>query len=129
MLISFILTFILLVFIDTLYLSSPYISQFYKTSFGPIMRENIHILSALLTWLLIVFSIYFFVNRHSVSYKQSAIEGALLGLSLYGVYNLTNYATLTQWSIELGFRDTLWGLIVVSIMSIFMRFVTVTMDN
>lgn len=37
------------------------------------------------------------------------IGGILLGLFAYGTYEFTNYATLSDWSMEQVVKDTLWG--------------------
>lgn len=36
-------------------------------------------------------------------------KGALLGLCMYGVYDMTNYATLKDWTISLSLADMAWG--------------------
>ena len=35
--------------------------------------------------------------------------GAVLGLTVYGLYNYTNLALLEKWSSSLSIVDTLWG--------------------
>jgi len=44
--------------------------------------------------------------------NRSVTDAFLLGLIIYGVYNSTNYATLSDWSGELALQDTLWGGVV-----------------
>jgi uncharacterized membrane protein len=39
------------------------------------------------------------------------INGALLGLFAYGTYELTNYVTLRDWSLEQVLADTVWGAV------------------
>ena len=41
--------------------------------------------------------------------NRSAADAFMLGLIIYGVYNSTNYATLSDWSGQLALQDTLWG--------------------
>ncbi len=38
--------------------------------------------------------------------------GALFGLVAYGVYDLTNQATLKVWSIKLSLADMAWGAVI-----------------
>jgi uncharacterized membrane protein len=39
-------------------------------------------------------------------------HGALFGLFTYGTYDLTNYAVLQHWSLELTVTDMVWGMVV-----------------
>ncbi|MBS1819682.1 MAG: DUF2177 family protein [Acidobacteria bacterium] len=45
------------------------------------------------------------------SLAGAAAWGALLGLVVYGVYDLTNYATLAQWPVIVTIADIAWGTI------------------
>lgn len=44
--------------------------------------------------------------------KWYAIQGALMGLVIYGVYNFTNKAILLQYGWPLTLIDTLWGMVI-----------------
>ncbi len=44
------------------------------------------------------------------SLLRAVFLGALLGLTAYGTYNLTNYATLKGWPLTVLFIDTGWGI-------------------
>ncbi|HEX2978198.1 MAG TPA: DUF2177 family protein [Candidatus Babeliales bacterium] len=66
--------------------------------------------SSLAVWALIVFGIFYFVLPLSRSVSSAALHGALYGLVLYGVYDLTNYATLSFWPAQLVFYDICWGI-------------------
>lgn len=37
------------------------------------------------------------------------LQGSLLGASMYGVYDFTNYATLKNYSLEMTLADWAWG--------------------
>ena len=39
----------------------------------------------------------------------AAMFGAVLGLVVYGVYDLTNYSTLAQWPAMVTLADLVWG--------------------
>ena len=43
-------------------------------------------------------------------WMTAAGYGALFGLCAYGTYDLTNYATLRQWSFGLTMSDMVWGV-------------------
>jgi len=50
-----------------------------------------------------------FVVPRASSLSGAAAFGALFGLVVYGVYDLTNYATLAQWPAAVTIADILWG--------------------
>ena len=54
----------------------------------------------------IVMSWYLFVERNS---KQKVQDSFMLGVLMYGMYDLTNYAIFKNWDIKTVVIDTLWG--------------------
>lgn len=69
--------------------------------------------AAALVYLLYPVAILFFVVRlcsPDVCLRMMDLWRAFFfGLTVYGVYNLTNLATLPQWTIPMAIQDTLWG--------------------
>jgi uncharacterized membrane protein len=51
------------------------------------------------------------LDRFVLSRNGTTTDAFLLGLLLYGVYNSTNYATLSNWSGGLAVQDTIWGAV------------------
>ncbi len=51
------------------------------------------------------------------------LKGALLGLIIYGVYDMTNLATLKSWPISLAVTDMAWGAFVTGAASTITAFV------
>lgn len=47
----------------------------------------------------------------ATSLGTAAAFGALFGLIVYGVYDLTNYSTLAQWPAVVTLADIVWGTI------------------
>ena len=47
----------------------------------------------------------------------------MLALGIYGVYNATNLAILTDYTTEIAIRDTIWGISLFSIVTIIFSFV------
>lgn len=41
--------------------------------------------------------------------STALLQGAILGFSMYGLYDLTNFATLKDYTLEMTIVDTLWG--------------------
>ena len=52
-----------------------------------------------------VFGLYYFIVKD----KKPVLDAFLLGLLVYGVYDLTNLGTLTNWTIKMTIMDSLWG--------------------
>lgn len=46
---------------------------------------------------------------------QALWMGALLGLMCYGTYEMTNFATLADWSWEQVIADCLWGAVLTGV--------------
>ena len=64
-------------------------------------------------WILLAIGIYYFALQPTpTTAKQALIQGALVGLVIYGVYNATNYATITAWTPQVWLFDNLWGIVV-----------------
>jgi uncharacterized membrane protein len=69
--------------------------------------------SALLVYLLIPLGIFLFVlPKASGNPITGAIWGAVFGLIVYGIYDLTNLAILANWTLKLTIIDILWGVFV-----------------
>ena len=48
---------------------------------------------AVMAYILLVIGLYYFIIKE----RKNLIYAFLFGLFVYGVYDLTNYATLTNW--------------------------------
>lgn len=91
--------------------------SFYAQELGELARRNGASLAprwgaALLVYLLIPLGIVLFV-RPTIGLNPSLAAawgwGAVYGLVLYGVYDLTNRAILEKWSLTMTIADILWG--------------------
>ena len=58
--------------------------------------------------------IVYLLLAYIVSIPKSMLEAFLLGAATYGVYDATNYATLTNYSPTFAMADTLWGGVLLS---------------
>jgi uncharacterized membrane protein len=52
---------------------------------------------------------------------SAATTGALFGLVVYGVYDLTNFATLAQYPLAVMFVDMAWGSVATAICAVAAR--------
>lgn len=80
--------------------------------------------AAVLVYLLIPLGIVLFV-RPTVGSSSSPwvafVWGAIFGLVLYGVYDLTNRAILEKWSLRMTVADILWGTLLCGTTALIMQ--------
>ncbi len=53
----------------------------------------------------------FVVPAGAGGWQFTLLYGALFGLFAYGTYDLTNYATLKPWTLQLAASDMAWGMV------------------
>ncbi len=67
--------------------------------------------SALGVYLLLAIGLHFLVLASYDGNKRKALlKGAVFGLTSYGIYDLTNHATLKHWPLEMILVDMSWGI-------------------
>ena len=68
---------------------------------------------ALLAYILISAALVWFVviPLRAESLINLFLNGAFLGLCMYGVYECTNYATLAGWPLSFFMIDIIWGTV------------------
>ena len=64
---------------------------------------------AVLIYILVPLAVMVFAVLPSLELQTAALRGAFLGFCLYGVYDLTNYASFTHYSLEMTLTDMAWG--------------------
>lgn len=91
--------------IDLAYIYSK--SEYFGRYFEKIQKSPMKFkpLKAAMAYILLVIGLYYFVIRE----KKPITYAFLLGVFVYGVYDLTNYATLEKWTLKFVITDTLWG--------------------
>lgn len=100
----------------------------YQTQFKRINNSEIKVgthtwISAGFAYILLALGIYWFivrvhVNEPNPDYIKILIDGMLLGLIIYGVYNGTNGATINEWGTKEFIVDTVWGTTLSGILAI-----------
>jgi len=66
---------------------------------------RLNILSAILCYILLITGLYYFI----ILEKKTSFDAFILGIIIYGVYELTTKALLKNWKWQTVFIDTLWG--------------------
>jgi len=81
----------------------------YRELLGSLMLEKPLLVPAAVFYCLYVVGCVQFVVLPALSWQRAAKMGALLGLVAYGTYDLTNWATLRGWSVQVSLMDWAWG--------------------
>ncbi|WP_336353523.1 DUF2177 family protein [Pseudomonas atacamensis] len=87
----------------------------YRELLGSLMLEKPLLLPAAVFYCLYVIGCVVFVVLPALSWQSAAKLGALLGLVAYGTYDLTNWATLRDWSVQVSLMDWAWGTVATAV--------------
>ena len=88
-------------------------SSFYRSRIGALLLDQPNLGVAGLFYLFYVAGIVHFAVLPAVNagtWVTALINGALLGLVAYGTYDMTNLATLKNWSVSVSVVDMIWGV-------------------
>lgn len=86
--------------------------RLYRPVIGPIMAAKPDMVAAVAFYGIYIFGIVFLAVAPALkdgSWTRAALNGAVLGLVAYATYDLTNQATLANWSVRLTVIDIAWG--------------------
>lgn len=90
----------------------------YKPALGDLLADKVRLAPAIVFYLLYPLGIEIFAimpGLRSNSVGQAALYGALFGLFAYATYDLTNAATLRQWTTQITLADMAWGAVATGI--------------
>ena len=87
-------------------------SRLYRPTLGDIMLADVNLPAAIVFYLiypvgLVIFAIVPALKSGSLA--QAMLYGALFGFFTYATYDLTNQATLRNWTTQLTLIDAGWG--------------------
>ena len=91
--------------LDAIYLTSMkswFNKQVIAVQGSPIQMR---IIPTIVVYFFLLLALYYFIIRE----KRTPFEAFVLGISIYAVYEFTNYAILAKWSPISVAIDTLWG--------------------
>ena len=109
--IAYIATFIVFVALDFIWLSSM-ANRLYKPTLGDMLASDFRLLPAVFFYLIFVAGLVFFAVRPGLltgNWLTALTFGAAYGFCCYATYDLTNQATLKNWSTTLTVADLIWG--------------------
>ena len=87
-------------------------SGFYRERLGGLLLEQPNFAAAGAFYVIYVAGIVYFAVSPALqagSWTTALMAGAVLGLVAYGTYDLSNLATLRNWSLTLTIVDMIWG--------------------
>ena len=106
-------------------------NQFYKRELAGLARMDgdnfaIRLGPALVLYPLMILGLQLFVLPRVEAGQPlaAAMWGGLFGLVGYGIYDLTNYATLAQYSLRMTVVDMCWGSVLFALTAMAMAFVS-----
>ncbi len=102
-------TILILPIIDFIYLNL--ISSYFKQQIRDVQGSdsNFRLIPAILCYIALVAALYIFVINTNETKENKILKAFILGLCIYAVYEMTNYALLDKWSVKTVVIDTLWG--------------------
>ena len=98
---------IVVLVLDMIYISCV------KTLFNKLIKGiqgsdiKLNLEATFLDYILIIFSMYYFIIQKNASIEEAMI----LGLCIYGIYELTNMAVFKRWTWQVVMIDSIWGAV------------------
>jgi uncharacterized membrane protein len=108
------------VIVDFVWLSLM-VPRFYRVEMGDIALSGVNLAPAVVFYAVYPAGVLIFAAMPAVrseSASAALIYGALLGFFAYATYDLTNYATLRNWTLALTVVDIAWGTLLTAVGSI-----------
>jgi uncharacterized membrane protein len=96
--------------IDAVWLKS--MNKLYKKELGGLLLDRPKMGAAIIFYLLYILGMMVFVLVPAIGageWQKATLHGILFGVVTYATYDLTNLATLKNWSVKVTIVDLLWG--------------------
>jgi len=113
------IAFIIFLILDVMWLSFA-VKFLYKPALGSLLLEKPILPAAFAFYFLYIIGLYFLVllpNLNDFKIVNAFWMGLIFGLVAYGTYDLTNLATIKNWSLKVTIIDLIWGGFLTSIVS------------
>ncbi|EIM78217.1 hypothetical protein A33O_00480 [Nitratireductor aquibiodomus RA22] len=91
---------------------------FYRDRMGHLLLDQPNFAAAGMFYLFYVAGVVYFAVAPALSNgtaTSALIAGALLGLIAYGTYDMTNLATIKNWSVAVTVVDMAWGTVLTGV--------------
>ena len=111
LIISFIFVSTIFLIIDVLWLSIT-VKSLYRPALGSLLKDKPVMWAAVLFYIIYMVGLALIILKPALandSILQALWTGVVFGVVAYGTYNLTNMATVKNWSASIVWIDMLWG--------------------
>ena len=111
LIISFIFVSSIFILLDFVWLSIT-IKFLYKPALGDLLKDKPLIWAAVLFYVIYMIGLALIILKPALandSILQAFWTGVVFGVVAYGTYNLTNMATIKNWSSSIIWIDMIWG--------------------
>ena len=108
---SFIFVSIIFLIIDIIWLSIT-VKSLYRPALGDLLNDKPVMWAAALFYIIYMLGLTLIILKPAIdndSIIQAIWTGAVFGFVAYGTYNLTNMATVKNWSTSIVWIDMMWG--------------------
>lgn len=106
--------------------------RLYRPTLGDILLANVNVVPAIAFYLTYPIGILVFAVLPALKSESAAsalIYGALFGGLAYATYDLTNHATLRNWTLQLTLADMAWGAIASGVAAVVAFYLTRTVGG
>ena len=109
----YLLTIPIFFLVDMIWLGSL-AKKFYGDNVGHLLSEKVNWKAALVFYFMYIVGILFYSVVPSLEngdWQKAFLLGSTFGFFTYATYDLTNLATLKNWSVKVVIVDIVWGII------------------
>ena len=111
LIISFFFVSTIFLVVDVIWLSIT-VKSLYKPALGSLLRDKPVMWAAVLFYIIYMIGLTLIIIKPALasnSVLQAFWTGVIFGIVAYGTYNLTNMATIKNWSSTIVWIDMIWG--------------------
>ena len=83
--------------------------SFYQEQLGALMTDSVRIVPAAIYYFGFPLAIVYLALMPATSLGEAVLRSAVLGLAAFGVYDMTNLATLRGYTVLMAVVDMAWG--------------------
>lgn len=109
--IAYIAALVIFAVIDILWLTTVG-AKLFRDTLGDVLAQDVRMGPAIAFYLLYPLGVVFFAIAPALrdaSVTTALLNGAMFGLMTYATYDLTNYATVRNWTLNLTIIDLTYG--------------------
>jgi uncharacterized membrane protein len=100
---------VVMLFADAVWLTTTAAST--RQIFAAIQGQPLTIrwIPAVAVYIIMIAAVWFFAVQPSTTWQEAGGRGAALGFAAYGIYDMTNYATIAKYPLSFALTDMTWG--------------------